>query len=225
MVALRDGRSEYDQISGSGGKFIGFESRDRRKNMGSDQIAKTPVSSLRQFCDRAKVGDEAKALLTDEFSTKEFIALLVEREVFPDALRLVAYLLPKREVIGWGCLCVRHVLASQEGKPLPNVQVAAERWVSAPNEQNRWAAKQTAENEDPMTLSGLLAMAVFLAGPSMAPPNLPAVPPPDHATSEIVANAVFLAGVVKEPEKAKEKYRVFMQKASALIARMQQPQQ
>jgi len=36
---------------------------------------------------------------------------------------------------------------------------------------------------------------------------------------------VVLAGVVKEPEKAKEKYRVFMQKASALIARMQQPPQ
>ena len=59
----------------------------------------------------------------------------------------------------------------------------------------------------------------------MAPANLQAVPPPDHMTSEMVANAVTLAGVVKEPEKAKEKYGVFMQKAMALIARLQQPQQ
>ena len=56
----------------------------------------------------------------------------------------------------------------------------------------------------------------------MAPPNLQAVPPPAHVTSEIVAGTVVLAGVVSEPEKAKEKYRVSMQKASALMARMQQ---
>ena len=150
-------------------------------------------------------------------------AILVEKELFRDAIRLIAHLLPKREAIGWGCLCVRHILASQKDKALPDVQVAAERWVSAPNEENRWAAKQTADKEDPKTPSGLLAMAVFFAGPSMAPPNLQAVPPPEHATAEVVAGAVVLAGVVKEPEKAKEKYGVFMQKALALMARMQQP--
>ena len=77
----------------------------------------------------------------------------------------------------------------------------------------------------PRRPSGLLAMAVFFAGPSMAPPNLQAVPPPEYAASEVVAGAVVLAGVVKEPEKAKEKYGVFVQKALALTARMQQPQQ
>jgi len=193
--------------------------------MGSDGVAKTPISPLRQLCDRAKVGDEAKNLLTDESSTKPFLSLLVEKELLRDAIRLVAFLLPKREAIGWGCLCVRHILTSQEDKPFPDVQVAAERWVSAPNEENRWAAKETADKEDPKTPSGLLAMAVFFAGPSMVPPNVQAVPPPDHVTSEMVAGAVVLAGVVKEPEKAKEKYGVFMQKALALMARMQQPQQ
>jgi hypothetical protein len=193
--------------------------------MGSEEEVKTPASPLRQLCDRAKVGEEANALLTNESTTKEFIALLVEKGLFPDAIRLVAYLLPKREAIGWGCLCVRHILATQPDKPPPPVQMAAERWVSTPNEENRWAAKQSADKEDPKTPSGLLAMAVFFAGASMAPPNIQAVPPPDHVTSEIVGNVVVLAGVVKEPEKAKEKYRVFMQKASALIARMQHPQQ
>jgi hypothetical protein len=191
--------------------------------MGSDGLANTPVSPLRRLCDRAKVGDEAKALVTEESSTKPFIGLLVEKELFRDAIRLVAYLLPKREAIGWGCLCVRHALASQKDNPLPDVQVAAERWVSAPNEENRWAAKQTADKEKPKTASGLLAMAVFFAGPSMAPANVQAVPPPDHITSEMVANAVILSGVISEPEKANEKYRVFMQKALALMARMQQP--
>jgi hypothetical protein len=193
--------------------------------MSSEEEVKTTASPLRELCARAKVGEEASALLTNESTTKEFIAFLVEKELFRDAIRLVAYLLPKREAIGWGCLCVRHVLASQPDKPSPPVQVTAERWVSAPNEENRWAAKEAADKEDPKTTSGLLAMAVFFAGPSMAPPNIQAVPPPVHITSEIVGNVVVLAGVVHEPEKAQEKYRVFMQKASALIARMQHPQQ
>jgi hypothetical protein len=193
--------------------------------MGSGEAAKTPVSALQELCDRAKVSEEAKALLTSESSTKEFIALLMEKELFKDALRMVAYLLPKREAVGWGCLCVRHGFAGPKGKPLPEVHAAVERWVSAPHEENRWAARQAANKEKPKTPSGLLAMATFFAGPSMAPPNLQAVPPPDHMTSEMVANAVFLAGVVNEPEKAKEKYGVFMQKALALVARMQHSQQ
>lgn len=194
--------------------------------MGTDVVAKSSESPLEQLCNRAKLGDEAKALLAGQYSTKQFLGLLIEKELFRDAIRLVAYLLPQREAIGWGCLCLRHILAGQKDKPLPDAQVAAERWVSAPNDDNRWAAKQTADKEDPKSPSGFLALAVFFAGPSMAPPNLQAVPPPDHATSEIVANAIVVAGVIQEPEKAKEKYRVFMQKASALIARMQQqPQQ
>jgi hypothetical protein len=193
--------------------------------MGNDGVAQTPVSPLQQLCDQAKVGDEAKALLTEDISTKKFIDLLVEKELFPDALRLVAFLLPKREAIGWGCLCVRHVLAAQKDKPLPDVQIAAERWVSAPSEENRWAAKQLADKEKPKTPSGLLALGAFFAGPSMARPNVQPVPPPANLTSVMVANAVVIAGVVKEPDKAKEKYRVFMQKALALIARMQQPPQ
>jgi len=190
--------------------------------MGNQETPKTPPSPLRQLCDRAKLGDEAKALLTDAFSTKDFIAFLVKKEMYRDALRLVAFLLPKREAIGWGCLCVRHALGGEKDKPLPDVHLAAERWVSAPNDENRWKAKQLADSEKPTTASGLLASAVFFAGPSISPPNVQAVPPPEQLTSELVANAVVIAGLVKEPDKAKEKYRVFMEKATVLMVRMAQ---
>ncbi len=193
--------------------------------MGSDAEAKTSESALQQLCNQAKVSDEAKALLTEESRTKEFLARLVEEELFQDAIRLFAYLLPKREAIGWGCLCVRHVLASPEGKPLPDVQLAAERWVSAPNEENRWAAKQAADKEESKSPSSLLALGVFFAGPSLAAPHMRPVPPPDHLTSLMVASAAIKSGLVNEPKKAKEKYRVFMQKASALMARLQQSPQ
>ena len=190
--------------------------------MASD--GKKMESPLRQLCQRAKLQAEATALLTDDSTTKEFIALLVEKKLFRDAIHLVACMLPKREAVGWGCLCVRHAQSLVPDKPLPPVHSVVERWVSAPNEDNRWAAKQAADQDDPKTPSGLLAMAVFFAGPTMAPPNLQAVPPPEHATAEIVGNVIILAGVLQQPQKAEEKYGVFMQKASTLIARLQQPQ-
>ena len=190
--------------------------------MGSVEVMTNPTSPLQQLCQRAKVGDEAKALLTDESSTKPFLELLVEKEFFEDALRLVAFLLPKREAIGWSCLCLRHVLAAQKDQLLPPALATAERWVYGPCEENRWAAKQAADNEDPKTASGFLALAVYFAGPSLAPPHVQAVPPPDHLASEMVAKAVAMAGVAGERGKAKERYAVFMQKAFALFARMQQ---
>ncbi len=183
---------------------------------------KTPALSLRQLCDQAKLGEESKTLLTDKSTPRQFLDLLVNEGLFGDAIRLVAYLLPKRESVGWGCLCVRHILAGQKDKPLPAVHVAAERWVSAPNEENRWAAKEVADKEEPRSMSGLLALAAFFNGGSMAPANVQAVPPPEHITAEIVANTVILSGVISGPEKAADKYRVFMQKGLALMARLQQ---
>ncbi len=190
--------------------------------MGADQIGQTPASPLLQLCERAKVGDEAKALVSKGVSTKEFIALLVEKEMFKDALKLLAHLLPKREAVGWGCLCVKHVLAEQKVQP-PEIQTAVERWVAAPSEENRWAAKHMADAEKPRTPSGFLAIGAFFAGPSIAPPHHPRpIPPPEKLTSVMVANAVLVAGIGKEPKKAKEKYAVFMQKGTNLLARMQQ---
>lgn len=193
--------------------------------MGADEVVQTPVSPLLQLCQRAKVGDEAKALLTDDIATKEFVALLVEKELLKDALRLIAHLLPRREAIGWGCLCVRHALASLN-LPVPEVQLAAERWVAQPSEENRWAARHMADAEKPKNASAFLAWAVFFAGHSIASPQSPRpVPPPEGLTSLMVANAVILAGVFKQPKKVKENYGVFMQKAQALVTRMQQAAQ
>ena len=42
------------------------------------------------------------------------------------------------------------------------------------------------------------------------PPNLPAVPPGEDLTARMVAGALMLAAVIKEPEKAAEKYAAFL---------------
>jgi len=69
--------------------------------------------------------------------------------------------------------------------------------------------------------SACLALAAFLSGGSIAPANLEPVAPPDHITPQVVAGAIIACAVRNQPEKAPEKYRVFLQKGMALMARMQ----
>ena len=193
--------------------------------MSSNGLARPPEPTLGQICDLAKLGEESKKLLGDQRTARQFLDLLIERQLFADAIRLTAFLLPKRESVGWGCLCVRHILGTPAGGRLPDVHLAAEKWVSSPNEEDRCAASESASREEKKGPSALLALAAFFSGGSMAPPNVQAVPPPDHLTAEMVAGAVILSGVVSEPEKAADKYRVFMQKGLALLARVQQSTQ
>jgi hypothetical protein len=188
--------------------------------MGNAEPATKSVPSLRDLCERAKVGEDAKALLKDEHTPRQFLELLIGKELFLDAIRFLAYALPKREAVGWGCLCIRHSLGTQDASKISETQVAAERWVSDPDEGNRRAAKVAADKEGLESPSAFLALAAFFSGGSIAPANLAPVPPPDHVTPQFVAGAVMVSAVKSQPEKAAEKYRVFLQKGMALMARI-----
>lgn len=189
--------------------------------MGSAEPATKSGATLRDLCERAKLEDEAKALLKDDLTPRQFLELLIGKELFLDAIRFLAYALPKREAVGWGCLCVRHSLGTQEASKISEAHVAVEKWVSNPAEENRRAAKIAADKEGLDSPSAFLALAAFFSGGSMAPANLEPVAPPDHATPQFVAGAVMVSAVKNHPEKAPEKYRIFLQKGMALMARMQ----
>jgi len=188
--------------------------------MGTGAPGVRPVVNLKELCVQAKLGDAAKALLKDEHAPRQFLELLVGKELFLDATRFLAFTLPKREAVGWGCLCVRHSLGTENAAQISKTQVAAERWVAGPDEGNRLAAKAAADENEPESPSDLLALAAFYSGGSVVAPDLEAVPPPNHVTRQLVAGAVTIAAVKTQPEKAAEKYRVFLQKGMALMARM-----
>jgi len=188
--------------------------------MGTTAQGVRTVVNLRDLCERAKLGDAAKALLKDEHTSRQFLELLVGKELFLDSIRLLAFTLPRREAVGWGCLCVRHSLGTENASQISKTQVAAERWVSSPDEGNRQAAKAAVPEDGPESPSDLLALAAFYSGGSVVAPDLDPVPPPDHVTPQFVAGAVMIAAVKTQPEKAAEKYRVFLQKGMALMARI-----
>ena len=188
--------------------------------MGSTTPGVRPVVTLRNLCEQAKLGDAAKALLKDEHAPKQFLELLVGKQLFLDAIRFLAFSLPKREAVGWGCLCVRHSLGTEDPSKISPTQVAVEKWVANPEEGNRQAAKAAVKEDGPESPSDLLALAAFYSGGSVVAPDLEPIPPPDHVTSQLVVGAVTIAAVKTQPEKAAEKYRVFLQKGMALMARI-----
>jgi len=178
-------------------------------------------TTIRDLCERAKLGEDAKALLKKEHTPRQFLELLIGKELFLDAIRFLAFTLPKREAVGWGCLCVRQILGTEDASKISEAHVAVERWVSNPDDANRRAAKDAADKEGLESLSAPLALAVFFSGGSIAPANLAPVAPAEHLTPQFVAGAIIVSAVKNQPEKAPEKYRAFLQKGMALMGRMQ----
>ena len=64
--------------------------------------------------------------------------------------------------------------------------------------------------------AGCAAAAAFWSGGSLAPKDLPVVPPPNNLTGHGVASALMLAGVVTEPDKFKVKYTSFLERGLAI---------
>src|SRR5262249_45604696 len=116
---------------------------------------------------------------------------------------------PKGEGVWWACRCARAVAP----KPPPKEEAAlaaAEKWCGNTSDANRRAAHVASEEATLATPAGMAALAAFLSEGSLAPPQIQAVPPPDHLTARMVAVALTLAAVKTQPEKAAEKRTKFL---------------
>jgi hypothetical protein len=158
----------------------------------------------------AELSEEALALLRPEVQPPQYINLLLEKNLFPDAVRFLAHALPKREGVWWGWVCARRVAGDN---PPPTIKVAleaTEKWIAQPTDENRRAAYAAAEAAPFSTPAGCAGLAAFFSGPSLAPPDLPPVPPGEFLFAKAVSGAVIFAAISKEPEKAPEKFKQFI---------------
>jgi hypothetical protein len=169
--------------------------------------APTPPRTTRELCTIAELDEPAMKLLgAADPPQRVFVAQLVEHKLFSDAARFIAFALPRREAVWWAWVCARKAAG---GDPPPKVKTAleaTEKWIVQPNEANRRAAMAAAEALGIGTPAGCAGLAAFMSTGSIAPPDTPAVPPPEHMTATAVSAGVTLSAVVVEPEKAPEKY-------------------
>jgi hypothetical protein len=167
-------------------------------------------SKTREISTVAELGDEAMELLRPELHPLDFVALLMQKALFPDAVRFIAHALPKREAVWWAWVCARRAAGENPQPKIKAALAATEKWIAQPDENNRRSAMAAAEKADLGTAAGCAGLAAFFSGGSLAPPNAAAVPPGEFLTAKAVSAAVIFAAVAREPEKAPEKFRNFV---------------
>src|SRR5512138_1066655 len=134
--------------------------------------------------------DEVRALAREGMNQREYVDLLVERARLPEAVRLVAHALPKRESVWWAWVCARRASGPEPPPPVRAALDATEKWIAQPNDENRRAAMKAAETAGFGAPAGCAALAAFLSGGSLAPPDAPPVPPGPYDSAKAVAGAV-----------------------------------
>src|SRR5215510_2858278 len=120
---------------------------------------------------------------------------MVEKAQFVDAVRYLANALLQREAVWWACIAARAALGSAKRPTDLDSVTAAEAWVYKPTEENRRAAMTKAQATQFDTPCAWAAVAAFWSGGSMAPPDVPVVPPPPFLIGRAVSGAVMLAAV------------------------------
>ncbi len=165
----------------------------------------------RDLCAIAELDEPAIALLgAGDPPPRAFLTQLMDAKLFADAVRFIAFALPRREAVWWAWVCARKAAGAE---PAPKVKAAlesAEKWIVQPTEANRRAAMAASETLGFGTAAGCAGLAAFMSTGSIAPPDSPAVPPPERMTATAVSAGVTLSAVATEPEKAPEKYAEFV---------------
>ncbi len=174
-------------------------------------LKKIAATDARAVAARANLTPAGIAALDPALDASACLDVLMKGGLLLDAVRFLAHSLPKREAVWWACLCARDTLLPETAPAVVAALQAAETWVMGPTEEKRREAMARAEAAGFRAPASWAAVGAFWSGGSMAPPNAPVVPPGDALTGAAVAGAILLAAVQKEPEKAPDKYRRFLE--------------
>lgn len=120
-----------------------------------------------------------------------FLKKLQARTKFGEAVSFCAFLLPRRESVWWGCGSVRSFL--RDAFPAqPAGLIAAEAWVSAPDDQHRRAALEAGNCSDDANPLTWLARAAGWSGGTLSSHPKGQVPVPQYMTPRAVRIAILL---------------------------------
>src|SRR5262249_40870296 len=86
-----------------------------------------------------------KELLAQDMPVTQFVELLVSREQYLDAIRVVAHAMAKRSAVDWAGRCVRAAVGEDLSPMETAAMSAAEAWVADPSEDHRRQAGTAAE--------------------------------------------------------------------------------
>lgn len=174
-------------------------------------LVKIKAATAAEVCAAYEPAEAARTLLRPGTPPEAFLQALNERQFYHDAVQFLAHALPQREAVWWACLCAGAALGEEPPAEQGTALAAAKAWVYEPRQENCHAAMAAAEAAGFDTAAGWAAVAAFWSGETLAPADVPAVPPTPGLVGKAVAGAVILAAVSGPAEKAAEVFQGFLQ--------------
>jgi hypothetical protein len=158
----------------------------------------------------APLGDAARRLMKNGASPTEYVDHLLAEKLHVDAARFLAFGLPLRRAVWWGCLCLRRSAGTLPADQEAALKAAA-KWAQQPVEERRQAVEK-AQGPDPLaTPAGCLAWAVTVTGSHVAFPGLPPSPPEPEVAPKAINGAVLSAAAIPSVRPpARDYYREFV---------------
>jgi hypothetical protein len=144
---------------------------------------------------------------SSEVAPAQFLKTLVAENLLPEAVRFMANAFPARKAVEWALDCLKDLTTQERTTGRAAALKAVADWLASNTEQERRAAQQAAELATLDCPEGVLSMAAFMSGGSIAPTTAPEVPPPANVCQKLVAGAVMLAVVGETPEKAPVRFK------------------
>lgn len=183
----------------------------------ADDRATNAVPLAADYARRLTLSDPANALLDELMVPEAFIELLIQHEFYADAFRFIAFLLPRPIAVGWGCDCVEQALSDGLTLLDKNAIDAARAWSTDPNETNCRAAENAAAATEHTGAPGWLALGAFWSGDSLAPADLPPVPPGEALAAEAICGALIMAATCGTPAQTIDRYQLFVKNGQNLV--------
>ena len=153
---------------------------------------------------------EAQALLAPDLSPQAFVEQLVKAKQEEQAIKFLAFALPKREACWWSCLVARQADDLESAPVLAASLTAGESWVFKPSEENRQTALTAGEQAGFGNASAFAAHAAAWSGGSITPPDFDPVEPADDLTGKAVHCAMELAIYGGPPPGIKDRVALFL---------------
>lgn len=168
----------------------------------------------------SSVGEEAAGFINPEEDLPQAVSALIDKGFLADAVKLLSDNLPTRVGVQWACQCFRLPDVVLSCPAEESVLRAVEDWLADPTDVRRRTAYEIAERTGLNTAAGCAAMAAFTGEGSVAPIGIHEVQAPAGVSNQILAAGIILAAVGHQPEKADEKYRMFLDKGLQLHKRL-----
>lgn len=140
----------------------------------------------------------------------DFLNLLLEKNLYFDAVKLLAHALPQRESIWWSCLAAKSSINNDTPAADQAALSAAEQWAITPSEESRQLSKLWSEKTKQKSAASWAATAAFWSGGSMAKPGEPEVSPPPYLYAHAVSGAISMAAFAANPDNAAEPFQLFI---------------